>query len=119
MKFQENTFSPAPSSILTWDTRAVEPKPSAGIVSLTMVEEKVDLAKFTAASLDSMARMNSLPPATFLPCDGTMKPSPAVECSASQGSAESLDTTGSGAPVILKPSLVCFFISFSIQPPEG
>ncbi len=25
----------------------------------------------------------------------------------------------SGAPVILKSSLVCFFISFSIQPPEG
>ena len=84
-----------------------------------MVEEKVVLAKLTAASLESIARMNSLPPATFLPCDGTMKPSPAVECRASQGRDESLDTTGSGAPVISKPSLVCFFISFSIQPPDG
>ena len=32
---------------------------------------------------------------------------------------ELLVTVGSGAPVILKSDLVCFFISFSIQPPDG
>ena len=37
-----------------------------------MVEEKVVLAKLTAASLDSIARRNSLPPATFLAWAGTM-----------------------------------------------
>jgi hypothetical protein len=37
-----------------------------------MVEASFVLAKFTAASWESIARRNSLPPATFLPCDGTM-----------------------------------------------
>ena len=37
-----------------------------------MVDENVVFAKFTAASLESIVRRNSLPPATFLPWEGTM-----------------------------------------------
>ena len=60
-----------------------------------------------------------MPPATFLPCDGTMNGSPAVECMASHGIAEPVETASSGTPVIWKPVLVWSFISFSIQTPEG
>ena len=112
-------FDPAASSSLVWETRAVEPKPSAGIVPLTMVGASRVLAKFVAASLDSMARSSSLPPATLCPLLGTTNGSPAVLCRASYGILLPLVTVGSAAPVILKSDLVCFFISFSIQDPDG
>ncbi len=118
-KFQENTLSPAFVSSVDCDTSAVEPKPSAGTVPLTIVGVRRVLAKFVAASFESIARSSSLPPATFAPFDGTMNGSPAVECIASYGSDELELTVGSGAPVILKPAFVCLFISFSIQDPEG
>jgi hypothetical protein len=70
-KFQLKMFAAAASSILTCDCRAVEPKPSSGIRPLTMLELKVVLAKLVAASLDSIARRNSLPPARFLAWAGT------------------------------------------------
>src|SRR5262245_25609181 len=77
------------------------------------------LAKLVAASLDSMARMSSLPPARFLALEGTMNGSPAALRSASHGSFELAVTVGSGMPFIWKPCLVAFFISFSIQEPDG
>ena len=64
-------------------------------------------------------RRISLAPATFLPAVGTMNGSPAALRSDSYGIFGLLLTTISGTPVILKPSLVAFFISFSIHEPEG
>ena len=60
-----------------------------------------------------------MPPATFFALDGTMNGSPAALRSASYGSFGLLVTVGSGTPVISKPVLVAFFISFSIQEPDG
>jgi len=48
-----------------------------------------------------------------------MNGSPAVACSAVLGSLPLSETESSGIPVILNPSLVAFFISFSIHEPEG
>ena len=101
------------------ETSAVDPNPSAGTRPLTIVGARRVLAKFVAASFDSIARRISLPPATFLAWAGTMYGSPAAARSASYGIAGLPETTGSGAPVILKPVFVASFISFSIQPPDG
>src|SRR3954447_15775726 len=112
-------LEPACSSSLACETSAVDPNPSAGTVPLTMVGASSSLAKLVAASLLSMTRSNSLPPATFLPLDGTTYGSPAALCKAAYGIALPVVTVGSAAPVILKPDFVCFFISFSIQEPDG
>ena len=86
---------------------------------MTIVGASRVLAKLVAASLDSMARRISLPPATFLPLDGTMNGSPAALRSAAYGSFGLSVSVGSGMPFIWKPALVAFFISFSIHEPEG
>ena len=112
-------FVPAASSIFVCDCSAVDPKPSAGTRPLTIVGASRVLAKLVAASLDSMARRISLPPATFLAWDGTMNGSPAALRSDSYGIFGLGVTVGSGMPVILKSALVAFFISFSIHEPEG
>ena len=117
--FQVKTSVPAALSRSFCETRAVEPKPSAGTVPLTMVGASLVLAKFVAASLESIVRSSSLPPATFLPFDGITNGSPDALCSASYGIDESAVTVISGTPVILKSALVVSFISFSIQEPDG
>src|SRR6478609_2724125 len=104
---------PAASSILVWETRAVDPKPSAGTVPLMMVGASLVLAKLVAASLDSMIRSSSLPPAAFLACDGTTNGSPAALCRDSYGNLDPDVTVGTGTPVILKSDFVWSFISFS------
>src|SRR3954454_8232235 len=110
---------PAALSILVCETSAVDPKPSAGTRPLTIVGARRVLEKFVAASFDSIARRISLPPATFLPCDGTTYGSPAAARSPAAGSFGLEDTVGSGAPVMSNPDFVAHFISFSIQPPDG
>src|SRR5690606_33678658 len=51
-----NVSEPAAASISTWDTSAVEPKPSSGTVSAMTVGASFVLAKLVAASFDSMIR---------------------------------------------------------------
>src|SRR5690606_11546714 len=114
-----NVSEPAAASISTWDTSAVEPKPSSGTVSAMTVGASFVLAKLVAASFDSMIRRISLPPATLAASLGTMNGSPASECSAVAGSAEESSTTNAGTPIIWKSSAVLSFISFSIHEPEG
>ena len=85
-KFQENMFVPASSSSFACETSAVEPKPSAGTVPLTIVGASRVFAKFVAASLRQHRAEQLLAAGrrsrAFV---GTMNGSPAVECIASYG----------------------------------
>src|SRR6476469_6654161 len=84
-----------------------------------MVGASLVLAKFVAASFESIVRSSSLPPGTFLPLDGTTNGSPEALCNAVYGIDEPVVTVISAVPVILKSALVVSFISFSIQEPDG
>ena len=119
MKSWVKMSSPAAANMSVCDTSAVDPKPSSGTSPATTVGASFVLTKFVAASVDSMIRSSSLPPATLAPWDGTMYGSPAVECSAVAGNTESALTVKVGTPRMAKPSAVCVFISFSIHDPEG
>src|SRR5487761_2292499 len=119
MNCQLKVLFPAAARSLLCETSAVEPKPSAGTVSLTTVRARRVLAKFVAAALLSIARRTSLPPAMFRPLLGTTKGSPAVAWSDPAGIFGDAVTVNSLHPVIWKSAFVCDFISFSIQPPDG